>query len=91
LTSIVTDWSRQGRRNKLLVKAASDIEQTCITQYYDIVDEMERLSHTNEVLSVLQQRPSDQLPFSPMLKQITANAERNVTALPQAKRHPEVL
>ena len=91
LTSSVSDWSREGRRKKLLVKAASDIKQTCTTQYYDIVDEIERLSHTNEVLSVLQQRPSDQLPFSPVLKQIIVNAERNATALPQAKRHPEVL
>lgn len=87
----VTDWSHEGRRKKSLVKAAGDIKQTCITQYYDIVDEIERLSHTNEVLSMLQRQSPDELPFRPVLKQIIMNAERNATVLPQAKRHPEVL
>ena len=50
------------------------------------MDEIERLSHTNEVLSTLKHQD---LPFSPVLNQIITNAERNATALPQAKRHPE--
>ena len=44
-SSSVTDWSRGGRIKKLLIKAASDIKQTFITQYYDIVDEIEVESH----------------------------------------------
>ena len=75
----------------MLVKAASDIKQTCITQFYDILNEIERLSHTNKLLSVFQQKCPDDRPFSPILKQIILNAERNVTALPQAKKHTEVL
>ena len=75
----------------MLVKAASDIKQTCITQFYDILNEIERLSHTNKLLSVFQQKCPDDRPFSPILKQIILNAERNATALPQVKRHTEVL
>ena len=32
--SSTIDWSRDGRRKKLLLKAAGDLKQTCITQYY---------------------------------------------------------
>ena len=40
---------------------------------------------------MLKRQCPEEMPFSPVLKQIIANAERNATALPQAKRHPEIL
>ena len=72
----------------MLVKAGSDINQILITQYYSVVDEIERLT---EVLSTLRIQESNVLSFSPVLRQIIANSERNATALPQGKRHSEVL
>ena len=69
----VTDWSREGRRKKSLVKKAGDIKQTCITQYYDIVNEIERLSNTNEVLSMLQWQSPDELPFSTVQRIVHGN------------------
>ena len=90
----VVDWSREGRRKKLLMKAGSDISQTFLTQYYNIVDEIERLTHNTKILSTLRRQESDEssvMSFSPVLKQIIANAEQNATALPHGKRHPEVI
>ena len=48
------------------------------------------LSESTEVLSVLKRQCPEEMAFSPVLKQIIANAERNATALPEAKRHPEI-
>ena len=80
----VIDWSCEARAKRLLVKAGHDINQTLITQYYSIVDGIERLT-------ILRIQESSVLTFSPVLRQIIANAERNATALPQGKRHSEVL
>ena len=82
------DWSRDGRRRKLLLKSAGDIKQSCITQYYNLVDEIEKLSHGNKELCTLR---NQDVPFSPVFKQIIANAKRNATVLPHAKRHLEVI
>ena len=87
----VIDWSRDARAKRLLVKAGSDINQTLITQYYGIVDEIEKLTQSNDILSTLRVQESNVMPFSPVLKQIISNAERNAKTLPHGKRHPEVL
>ena len=63
----VTDWSREARAKRLLVIAGSDINQTLITQYYSVVDESERLTQNNEVLSTLRIQESNALSFSPVL------------------------
>ena len=66
----VIDWSREARAKRLLVIAGSDINQTLITQYYSIVDEIERLTQNNEVLSPLRIQESNALSFSPVLLQM---------------------
>ena len=91
LCNNVIDWSRNARTKRLLVKAGTDINQMLLTQYYGIVDEIEVLAQSNDILSTLKNQESNVLPFSPVLIQIISNAERNAMTLSQEKRYPEVL
>ena len=87
----VVDWSREARRKRVLERAADNVNQTLLTDYYGIIDEIQHLSQNHEILTLLKRNESYEPSFSAVLKQIIANAEKNVNALPQGKRHPEIL
>ena len=71
---------------EFLLKAASEVNQLSITDYYSlVVDEIEKMSNKNEILKPLQE--ASNLPSPPILKRITKNAERNVLALLHGERH----
>lgn len=96
------DWSRGARNRKLLEKAGSDPAQKRITEFYNILTDIEKLIESNEKLSLMLQNArtsmyDDEHPisckeqFSAVLKQIVINAERNVEQVPTQRRHPTVL
>ena len=87
----VVDWSRSARSQRMLLKAAEHVDQTRITDYYGLIDDIQRLMPKHDVLSTLKVQEQDAMPFSVVLKTIIANAERNANVLPHGKRHPEVL
>jgi len=96
------DWSREARNRKLLEKAGSDPAQKRITEFYNVLTDIEKLIESNEKLSLMLQNArtsihDDEHPisckeqFSAILKQIVINAERNVGQVPTQRRHPTVL
>ena len=90
----VSYWSHAARKRKLLLRVGNDSNQTLLTHYYSIVDEIERLTHNSIVLSTLRKQESDEskaMLFGPVIRQMIANAERNAVTLPQGIRHPEIL
>jgi len=93
-------WSRDERAKQQLLKAANDPCQTHITDYFQVLNDIESLLQTNSKLSdLVQQYSNDQstsvvnhnAPFTPILRQLILNAEKNVESLPNHRRHPEIL
>ena len=96
------DWSRGARNRKLLEKAGSDSAQKKITEFYNILTDIEKLIESNEKLSLMLQNARNNMhddgqplsckeQFSAILKQILINAEKNVGQVPTQRRHPIVL
>ena len=101
-----TDWSRKSRKQLSTLKIAADPAQTKITDYFDLIDQIEILASSNlEFNNILQEACKTQqqrLPkhslvaiikgFSPLLKQLLTNANANVDKMvPQAKRHNTII
>lgn len=89
-TSVTPKWSREERAKRQLLKAVDDPCQSRITDYLQILNNIEKLLRTNVKLSDLIQQYSkdlekDQLSpavnlsmsFKPILKQLILNAENN--------------
>ena len=79
-----------------LEQAGGCSDQTQVTDYFSVLNEIEQLTRENERLSYLLQsqctKTSDvSCSFSPVLKQIISNAEANGHRLPHRRQHPEVL
>ena len=62
-----------------------------MTDYYELVDEIQRLTQSNKRLAQVMNREPTDFPFSTIMKQIIVNAERNARVLPQGQRHSEVI
>ena len=78
----MVDWSRAARNERKLMEAAEDVNQTHITDYYSILDDIGTLAKKNEhLLALLQCQQLEQCSFTPVLKQIIANAEKNASRL----------
>lgn len=87
------------------MKASADSGQTRITDYWNILNNIERLAIENNKLSSLLQQfreqfiyyqtstenPNHILSFTNILKEMMANAERNASQYPTYRRHPEIL
>jgi hypothetical protein len=93
-------WSRSARMKRKLEKASSDDAQTRITDYFKVLDNIEKLVQQNEELSLLlkqfqigdEENPlSKQYSLTPILNQIILNAERNAKKSCTQRRHPEIL
>ena len=106
-TKNTSKWSREERAKRQLLKAADDPCQSHITDYYKILNDVEKLLQANAKLSDLieqhskdavckemkkdQSSPVVNLSFTPILKQLILNAEKNVESLQNHRRHPEIL
>ena len=75
-------------------------DQTFITDYYSILDNIQHLVNENKKLSLVlhnliqensESENSKELKFTPVLKHIILNAERNAIQMPKCRRHPEIL
>ncbi len=95
-SSAVIDWSRAARNKKKLEHIGHTDSQTHITDYYPILEDIERLTLKNKKLSFLLQQEAtkeepSKLSLTMVLKQIVSNAERNAERLPAGRRHSEVV
>ena len=103
-TDVTPKWSREERAKRQLLKAANDPSQSRITDYLQILNDIEKLLQTNIKLSDLIQQYSKDLEkgqsspainlsmsLTPILKQLILNAEKNSESLPHQRRHPEIL
>ena len=76
-------------------KPTYDPGQTCITDYFNLLNEIEMLAKENAKLSKLLQQ-NDNRSFNtgglnPILRQILINAEKNAFIYPSQRRHTEIL
>ena len=94
------DWSRDARRQRLIEATGGDSKQSLITDYGFVVDEMEQLTHKNEILHNLVETISQQLKqaskptgssFPIILQHLIKNAEKNAGKAPTGRRHLEVI
>ena len=100
-SDLSNDWSRSARVKKQLLKAGKDPSQTQITDYFQILDTIEKLLDKNLRLSeLLQQYNSEDKSetmsnhdssFTPVLKQLLLNAEKNIEKVPKHRRHSDIL
>ena len=75
-------------------KDIHDPAQTCITDYFKILNEIEILAKENVKLSKLLQQNDKSFNtggLTPILKQILINAEKNALIYPSQRRHTEIL
>ena len=97
----VADWSRSARKKRKLEKAGASCSQTKITDYFEVLNNIQKLERENAKLATLLQhlRNSDykeskdyaHSSLTPILKQILLNSQANAEKLPKQRRHPEVL
>ena len=97
----ISKWpSRSGCPQRQLLKAASNPCQSRITDYFQILNDIEQLLKANLKLSdLLQQYRKEQseviishdASFTPILRQLILNAERNLDQAPNHWRHSEIL
>ena len=93
-----TDWSRSTRNKLLLLKAGSHHNQTKLTSFFDLVDDV------SSIMSKLPAFETGSMPltqhyvptkfqdmFSPLFKRLIANAETNLQKLPQQIRHDTII
>ena len=80
--------------------AANDPLQTSITDYYKVIEDIERLVFENKILTMLLQQHSIQnltqnsnisSSLTPVLKKILLNAEANTQKYPKQCRHIEIV
>ena len=105
-TASTTDWSRSARNKRLLDKAGSECSQLCTTDYYQILNNIEKLMKQNEELRMLlrstvsadEYQPTAecaddnlQPPVTLVLQSILKNAIENSAKQPKQRRHPEIL
>ena len=76
-------------------KVTYDPTQTCITDYFKILDDIEILAKQNAKLSKLLQQSNNKSlntgGLTPILRQILINAEKNAFIYPSQRRHTEIL
>jgi len=102
-TTDTAKWSREERAKRQLLKAADEPCQSCITDYFTILNDIEKLLQANAKLSnLVQQYPCTSkdmaspvvnlnMSFTPILKQLVLNAEKNAESVPNHRRHPDIL
>ena len=90
-----SQWSWSSRKQRSLLKAGADHGQTRITDYWSILNNVEKLANDNKKLSLLLQQfkfdqTSNETPnhissFTSILKQIIVNAEKNIEKYPHTE------
>ena len=92
-------WSRSYRTQHALKQATLDPRQSKLTDYFQVLDKIERIVRENAKLShLLKQQslgPSNSVPsldqLTPILKGIIRNAEKNVNRTATGRRHPYMI
>ena len=99
-SSISTDWSRSARNQRSLIIASKDPAQTKITDYWKVLEDIEKLQLKNKQLAELLQhqlnRSSHENSYSPcsltpILKQILLNITKNSDRNGKQRRHNEIV
>ena len=93
----MTDWSKSARRKRKLDSIDSDLTQTKITSYYEVLDKIFQLMKKNEYLSELLQsaltdggKANSKTDSVSVLHQLLANIE-NVKKNPKHRRHNDII
>ena len=92
--AIHTDWSRTSRKHLALLKAGAGPTQTQITSFFDRISQtINEMPAVKEMLEVAQRqgRGAQFGSVGCMLKELLANAEKNVQKLRQGLRHQHVI
>ena len=94
-----TDWSCQTRNKLSLLKAGSHPDQTKVTCFFDLVDDVNSIISQLPAMECMGSAPltQDTSPtkfqdmFSPLFKHLITNAEINLKKLPQQIRHDAII
>ena len=93
-----SQWAWSSRKKRSLEKAASDLLQSRITDYWKILSNIEKLARENEKLSLLLLQaydtscePCSHVSFTTILKEMICNAEKNCGQYRTHRRHPIIL
>lgn len=93
----ILDWSRSVRKKRKLEAAASENEQTLITEYIKILDDVQYLIKHNEQLSQLLNTQLSKPAIEPavsggsILGKITAAIKFNADKCPTQRRHDDTI
>ena len=96
----VLDFSRDARNQRAIEAAGSDLNQSLITDYNFVVDEVELLTRENKILHGLGTTISQHLKqvsssfptcFPSVLQHLLTNASKNADKAPNGRRHLEVV
>jgi len=92
----ILDWSRHGRKQRVVEAVGSDPSQSCILDYFTLTNEIDVFIRENEKLSsLLRQAELNNLnyqchgfdSFPTMLQHLICNAEK----VPEGRRHLEII
>ena len=95
-----TDWSRPTRNKLALLKAGSHCNQTKLTSFFDLVDDVSSIISKLPEIECMSSVPLTQDNnastkfqdmFSPLFKRLISNAEINLQKLPQRIRHDSII
>ena len=100
-TSSSTDWSRSARNKRSLIIASKDPTQTQITDYWKVLEDIEKLQLKNKYLSEMLQHQLNisshekcdynESLLTPILKQILLNITKNSEKDDKHQRHSETV
>ena len=95
-----TDWSRSARKKIALLKSGSDHDQTKITSFYDLIDNVNSILRKHPEISRIfsssvepttETTAENSIQFSPLFKCIIRNAEQNLEKAPQQVHYNSLL
>ena len=95
-----TDWSRPTRKKLAFLKAGSHCNQTKLTSFFDLVDDVSSIMSKLPEIECMSSVPLPQDNnastkfqdmFSPLFKRLISNAEINLQKLPQQIRHDSII
>ena len=91
------DFSHDARNQRAIEAAGSDLNQSLITDYNFVVDEVELLTRENKILhslgTTISQQVSSSFPtgFPSVLQHLLTNASKNADKAPNGRHHLEVV
>ena len=86
-----TDWSRATRKKLALLKVANDSNQTKITMFLDLLQNVTSLIEKNPTIAQECKFKQSKENFNLLSKRLIMNAEKNLQKQPQQVRHDFLL